>query len=636
MANAGTVTVTLLAKTAKFDRNVRSSTTKVMTLTATVQTLAMKVRAFATAALMALAPLMGAYGFYGLARSVEDFNQAMSSSTAIMRGLGAEASKAMEMRAFDVAKDTGFSPAEVAEGYYFLTSAGLDAAQSVQSLHQVAKFARAGMFDLATATDLATDAQSAMGLKSANAAENLENLTLVTDTLVGANTLANASVAQFSEAMVNKSAASARLVGMEMTELVSILAVYADQGKKGAEAGTLFSMALRDLTVKAQANKDAFKELGVNVYDSNGNLNDFADIVEDLTNLLGNLSTEQQAATVAQLGLSQKSIDAIKILLGTSDAMRKYNAELKTMNGITDEVANKQLPELTAATKRFFVALVQVSGIMAAPVFSVFASLLEKMSAWMERIAAGTLTTAEKVGVFLTVLVTVLFILPKLIALFRVMYTALRSIFAIKAAIMALAGPKAWIQLGVAVGVAAGAVVALDASMQELKADTESTRAELEKMMEAGGEVGELTGDALGAQLEEINDGLTGAGGVLQSAADLEREAQSLIDSMKTPAERYAEQIKKLGLMLKGELLTREQYAKAIGMALDDLASQTNQGAAVGIMEEGSAEAIQAQHEATEVYKRQEMQLEKIRVELEKQTRAMNQAEPVEITEVTA
>eukprot|EP01050_Picozoa_sp_SAG11_P025964 SAG11_NODE_6048_length_1400_cov_0.771714_3_plen_204_part_01 len=131
------------------------------------------------------------------------FDDAMNQSLAIMNAT-VEQQEDMGRTARQVALETTFSAKETAESFFFLASAGLDAEQQIEALPQVAKFAQAGMFDMATATDLATDAQSALGLTVSDAQQNLTNLTRVTDVLVKANTLANASVQQFSEALTSK------------------------------------------------------------------------------------------------------------------------------------------------------------------------------------------------------------------------------------------------------------------------------------------------------------------------------------------------------------------------------------------------------------------------------------------------
>ena len=99
----------------------------------------------------------------------------MTQSLAIM-DTTIEQQKAMEEQALAVSRTTRISAEQSAEAFFFLASAGLNAEQSISALPQVAKFAQAGMFDMATATDLATDAQSALGLTVKDANQNLENL----------------------------------------------------------------------------------------------------------------------------------------------------------------------------------------------------------------------------------------------------------------------------------------------------------------------------------------------------------------------------------------------------------------------------------------------------------------------------
>jgi TP901 family phage tail tape measure protein len=122
----------------------------------------------------------------------------------------------MASAARQVALETTFAADQAAEAFFFLASAGLDAEQSIAAMPQVAKFAQAGMFDMALATDLATDAQSALGLSSKDATENLENLTRITDVFVRANTLANTSVEQLAVAFTTKAGTALKTVGKDV------------------------------------------------------------------------------------------------------------------------------------------------------------------------------------------------------------------------------------------------------------------------------------------------------------------------------------------------------------------------------------------------------------------------------------
>jgi TP901 family phage tail tape measure protein len=286
----------------------------------------------------------------GIASAVQEFtafDEQLNQSLAIMKTTE-EQQEAMIRATQQVAMETRIGTKESAEAYFFLASAGLDAEQSISALPQVAKFAQAGMFDMATATDLATDAQSALGLTVSDAGQNLTNLTRVTDVLVKANTLANASVQQFSEALTNKAGAALKVVNKDVEEGVAVLAVFADRGVKGAEAGEKLNQVLRDIPRATAKNKDEFEKLGLQLFDANGKMKNVADVVEELDRVLGPMSDELKASTLDQLGLNRGVADAVKILSGSTDQIRQYEDALRNAGGATQEVADNQMKSIQA------------------------------------------------------------------------------------------------------------------------------------------------------------------------------------------------------------------------------------------------------------------------------------------------
>lgn len=280
-------------------------------------------------------------------REFTAFDEAMNQSLAIMK-TSEEQQLAMAEATKKVAMETRIGTKQSAEAYFFLASAGLSAEQSINALPQVAKFAQAGMFDMATATDLATDAQSGLGLTVKDAQQNLSNLTRVTDVLVKANTLANASVQQFSEALTTKAGAALKVANKDIEEGVAVLAVFADAGVKGAEAGDKLNQVLRDIIRANENNKEAFKALGLEIFKADGNMKNLADVVEELDRVMGPMNDAQKAATLDQLGLNRGVADAVKILSGSTEKIREYESALRDSAGITDEIANNQLKSLQA------------------------------------------------------------------------------------------------------------------------------------------------------------------------------------------------------------------------------------------------------------------------------------------------
>ncbi|MEM9352440.1 MAG: phage tail tape measure protein [Planctomycetota bacterium] len=281
----------------------------------------------------------------------------MNRSLAIMGDVTDVMRKDMRAAAIEVARTTNASSREAAQGYFFLASAGLDAAASLKALPRVAEFAQAGNFELALATDLLTDAQSALGLSVDNASKNLGNMTRVSDALVKANTLANASVQQFTEALTNKAGAALRQANKELEEGLAVLAVFADQGIKGAEAGTALGIVMRDLQTKALMNAGEFRRAGVAVFDFAGRMRNLGRIVGDLEAALDGLSVAQQKTTLLQLGFTDKSVSFVQSLLGSADAIAGYETALRSAGNTTAEVAAKQLTPYEKATNRLDAAV---------------------------------------------------------------------------------------------------------------------------------------------------------------------------------------------------------------------------------------------------------------------------------------
>jgi len=364
MALAARIDILIGTRTSQMDKGFQRAKGHVTGLGSSLRVTTQGLLGFATAAGGVYAAVRALRAGAGEAIA---FNKAMASSTAIMGDLDAKTERAMRSAARAAAYGRSAGQTDTAKAYYYLASAGMDAQQSIAALDQVVKFSQAGMFDLQTATDLATDAQSALGLTVKDAGANLANLTRVTDVLVKANTLANASVQQFSEALTTKSGASLRALGKDMEEGVAVLAAFADQGIKGTQAGTQFAIVLRDLQTKALENSKAFATHKIAVFDSRGEMRNMADIIADVERRLHGLSDAGQKAILMQLGFSDKSIAATQALIGTSAKIRDYEAALRDAAGTTDEVSSKQLPQFVGAMSKLWDILKGISSITFGP-----------------------------------------------------------------------------------------------------------------------------------------------------------------------------------------------------------------------------------------------------------------------------
>jgi TP901 family phage tail tape measure protein len=232
--------------------------------------------------------------------------------------------KKMEEQANFLSTKLPIAANKAAEAYFFLASAGLNAEQSLAALPIVARFATAGMFDMATATDLLTDAQSALGLTVKDTGQNMKNMLLLSDMFVKANTLSNTSVKQFSEALTAGAGAAIKAYNIDLKDAFAVLNAYADAGKKGAEGGNLFQRMVNLTTNAWMKNKAIFKQYGIEVFNAQGELSSFVNIIGDMDRAFKGVSTEMKGVMIKQLGFEALAKKSILPLLGMSEKIREY------------------------------------------------------------------------------------------------------------------------------------------------------------------------------------------------------------------------------------------------------------------------------------------------------------------------
>jgi TP901 family phage tail tape measure protein len=339
-------------------------------------------------------------------REFAKFDSALQQSIAIMGDVSDVMRNEMSDAAREVAKTTTFSAEQAAESFYFLASAGLDAATSIEALPKVAAFAQAGMFDMARATDILTDAQSALGLTSDDAAENIVQLSRVSDVLVKAATLANTSVEQLGEALTEKAGAAMKAAGMEFEAGAAALAVFADSGVKGSAAGTKLTAVIASLATNSRNNADSFQRLGISVFDAEGNMRSMEGIVGDMERAFDGMTIEARNAELANLGLNRQALDGINLLMGQSDAMGEYTRAMLEAGGITDDVAGKQMQtfnaQMSLLKSLFTDAAIEIGSALVPALMTLVGWIQSRgpaFSAWVETAGERIATFIDDVGV---------------------------------------------------------------------------------------------------------------------------------------------------------------------------------------------------------------------------------------------
>lgn len=265
------------------------------------------------------------------------FDSAMSQVAATM---GTTVDEIGDLRTFaqDMGSKTAFSATEAAEALNYMALAGYDANKSMDMLPNVLNLAAAGGIDLASASDMVTDAASALGLET-------EETTTMVDQMAKASSKSNTSVAQLGEAFL-KIGATARNLSGGTQELSTMLGVLADNGIKGAEGGTHLRNILLSLQNAAEDGTVDFGDFAVAVYDADGNMRSTVDIVKDMQKGMGDMSQEAKDAMLSGI-FNKTDLAAINALLGTSDErFDELYDSIGDCTGAAQDMADTQLDNL--------------------------------------------------------------------------------------------------------------------------------------------------------------------------------------------------------------------------------------------------------------------------------------------------
>jgi TP901 family phage tail tape measure protein len=261
-----------------------------------------------------------------------DFEKAMDRSLSIVDNMTPELRRQFESLAMTLSGKTTFSAKEVAEAFYYLAGAGLDANQMLASMETAAIFAEAGHLELKDATEQLTDVLGAFGLASEDATQYMTNMKMASDLIAKANSFADATISQFTEALM-KCGGTMSFMGQSINETIAVLAAFSRTGLKGVDAGEAMIIMAKDLAKSASTAAPEWERLGISVYDASGNMRPIGKILEDLKGKLRGMSTEQALATLKSLDFQQKSIQFIQRGMQVADTIQGMRDKLKDYSG---------------------------------------------------------------------------------------------------------------------------------------------------------------------------------------------------------------------------------------------------------------------------------------------------------------
>ena len=240
----------------------------------------------------------------------KEFDTAMSQVAATM---GTSVDSIGELR--DIAKEMGsttaFTATQAAEGLNYLALAGYSTEQQIAALPTVLNLASAGAMDLGSASDMVTDAMSALGIEVTQS-----NLETFADQLAKTASTSNTSVSQLGEAILTVGGTAKTMAG-GTTEASAALGILADNGIKASEGGTHLRNILLAMNPTTDSAAAAWKKLGVSAYTSDGKMKPLKNTFNELAKAMKGM-TDQEKQDILSDMFNKTDLAAIEAMLGTT------------------------------------------------------------------------------------------------------------------------------------------------------------------------------------------------------------------------------------------------------------------------------------------------------------------------------
>lgn len=347
----------------------------------------------------------------GAATSVAaNFDDAMSQVQGALGG-ASEDMDGLRNLALQLGADTVFSATESAQAMVELAKGGLTEAQiKGGALAASMDLAAAGQLNLADAAATTVQMMGSFGLGAGDA-------TRIANALAGAANASSADVSDLTQAM-SQCSAQASLAGWSLEDTAAALALFADHGVKGSDAGTSLKTMLQRLAAPTDQAAEAIAAYGLNIRDSNGKMKDISGIADELTGKLGGLSDAERDAALQTIFGSDASRAAAILMQSGSEGLAKYIAATNDATA-AETMANAQKGELSWALENMGGAVESASiafGTALAPAITAVAGVIGNVAEAFASLPAGVQTGIAVVLALVAALGPLLMVIGSVVA----------------------------------------------------------------------------------------------------------------------------------------------------------------------------------------------------------------------------
>lgn len=249
------------------------------------------------------------------------FEEIMSKVQAISGATGDEL-EALTNKAKEMGSKTKFSATQAGEAFTYMAMAGWKTADMLDGIEGIMNLAAASGEDLASVSDIVTDALTAFGLSAKDSAH-------FADVLAKASSASNTNVGMMGETF-KYVAPVAGALKYSVEDTAVAIGLMANSGIKGSQSGTALRSILSRLTKPTDQVAAAMDKLNISLTDSNGNIKPLNVLMGDLRKSFANLTDAQKTEMAATLG-GQEAMSALLAIVNASD---------EDYQSLTDQINN--------------------------------------------------------------------------------------------------------------------------------------------------------------------------------------------------------------------------------------------------------------------------------------------------------
>lgn len=262
-----------------------------------------------TATLAGITAALGA-GATAAATVGSSFEAAMSKVSAISGATG-DSLQSLTDKAKEMGAKTKFSASESASALQYMAMAGWDTESMLNGIDGIMNLAAADGLDLATTSDIVTDALTAFNLKASDS-------THFADVLAKASSSANTNVSMLGESF-KYVAPLAGTMGYSVEDVSLALGLMANASVKGSMAGTSLKTALSNLASPTEEMSNVMTQYGISISDAEGNALPLIDVMKQLREKFSGLSETEQAAAASTL-FGKEAMSGMLAIINASDS----------------------------------------------------------------------------------------------------------------------------------------------------------------------------------------------------------------------------------------------------------------------------------------------------------------------------